>query len=276
MTLMQFLQQRIFTPLKMTTVRDFDRGPLGPNDAEPLLAQWTRTIPRGTEGSGGMVVRRRPTGDDRPRPGVVEHLDHQSSRLLKPASYKFLQTDVLLNAGNATGYGLGMQIRSGRRQAAAVAWRRRLRLHDIESGLPGRQGRRSPRSRTSIPGAPTRLARLPIASPASSLPPPAANATALAQAQRIYADLLKGTTRPSLSSPHQRTPSSPPACSPTTRKSSAARRADGIHCTPVTGLRGGMVIRSFPHSRRRRHARRVTMMTLPDGKIDQFIVSRAG
>jgi CubicO group peptidase (beta-lactamase class C family) len=39
-------------------------------------------------------------------------------RLLKPESYKVLETDVLLTAGNATGYGLGVQIRmaGGRRR----------------------------------------------------------------------------------------------------------------------------------------------------------------
>ena len=40
------------------------------------------------------------------------------------------------------------------------------------------------------------------------------------------------------------------------------------------GLRGGMVIRSF-RIRAGGVTIDVTMMTLPDGKIDQFIVARA-
>src|SRR5213075_864791 len=37
MPLMDFMRQRIFTPLHMTSVTDFNAGPLGPSDAAPLL-----------------------------------------------------------------------------------------------------------------------------------------------------------------------------------------------------------------------------------------------
>ena len=43
--------------------------------------------------------------------------------LLKPASYRLMQTEVLLEAGNTSGYGLGLQIRvaaGGRRISTAA------------------------------------------------------------------------------------------------------------------------------------------------------------
>jgi CubicO group peptidase (beta-lactamase class C family) len=75
---MQFLQQRIFTPLKMTSVADFNTGPLGPNDAQPLLRHGLGPFRAAPKEGRGMVVWRRPARHDRPRPGVVEYLDHES------------------------------------------------------------------------------------------------------------------------------------------------------------------------------------------------------
>ena len=106
------------------------------------------------------------------------------------------------------------------------------------------------------------------------LTPPPANATALAQAKQIYADLMKGTIDRSAVYAvrerflHRR------RVGRLCRQPRAARRAVGVHGRrrrPPRGhdasripVRAGTVLLD------------VSMMVLPDGKIDQFIVSRAG
>ena len=73
MRFMEFLTQRIFPPLKMTSVGDFDTGPLGANDAEAAVAECARSVPAGAERGGRVAVWRRTARDDRPRSGALEH-----------------------------------------------------------------------------------------------------------------------------------------------------------------------------------------------------------
>jgi len=163
---MQFLQQRIFTPLKMTTVADFDRGPLGPNDAQPLLRNGLgpfRAAPKEAAGwlfGAGQLAM---TAHDL----ALWNISIMNRSLLKPASYRFLETDVLLEAGNATGYGLGMQVRT-------IGGRRRLSHGGAVSGyttsnLVYPDDKAAITAFTNIyPARPMRPDRSPIVWPASS------------------------------------------------------------------------------------------------------------
>jgi CubicO group peptidase (beta-lactamase class C family) len=269
---MQFLQQRIFTPLKMTSVADFDRGPLGADDAQPLLRHGLgpfRAAPKDAAGwlfGAGQLAM---TAHDL----ALWNISIINQSLMKPASYKFLQTDVLLDAGNATGYGLGVQVR-------VAAGKRRLVHGGAVSGYTT-SNMVYPDDKAAItvftniyPGAADAPGSIANRIAAVILPPPAANAAALAQAQRIYEGLTNGTIDRSLF-----TPSANAFFTAEVLKDYAASLAPlGAPTEFIAGgdgLRGGMVIRSF-RVRAGGVLLDISMMALPDGKIDQFIVSRAG
>ena len=103
---------------------------------------------------------------------------------------------------------------------------------------------------------------------------PPANAEALAQAQRIYAGLTKGTIDRTLFTPSANAFFTADVLADYAR--SLGPLGEPTEFTAGgEGLRGGMLIRSY-----RIRAGGVTMdlttMTLPDGKIDQYIIARAG
>ena len=272
MAFMQFLQQRIFTPLKMTSVADFDRAPLGAADAQPLLRHALgpfREAPKEAAGwlfGAGQLAM---TSHDL----ALWNISIMSQSLLKPASYKFLETDVLLDAGNATGYGLGVQVR-------VAAGKRRLVHGGAVSGYTT-SNIVYPDDKAAItvftniyPGAADAPGSIANRVANIILAPPPANATALAQAQKIYADLVKGTIDRSLF-----TPSANAFFTDAVLKDYASSLGPLGAPTEFTAggdaLRGGMVIRGFT-IRAGGVVLSVTMMVLPDGKIDQYIVSRAG
>jgi len=269
---MQFLQQRIFTPLKMTSVADFNTGPLGPNDAQPLLRHGLgpfRAAPKEAAGwlfGAGQLAM---TAHDL----ALWNISIMNQSLLKPASYKIQQTDVLLEAGNATGYGLGVQVR-------VAAGKRRIVHGGAVSGYTT-SNMTYPDDKAAItvftniyPGAADAPGSIANRIAAVIMTPPPANAAALAQAQRIYTDLTKGSIDRSLF-----TASANAFFTADVLADYAASLAKLGVPTEFTaggdGLRGGMTIRTF-RIRAGGVLLDVTMMVLPDGKIDQFIVSRAG
>jgi CubicO group peptidase (beta-lactamase class C family) len=104
---MQFLQERIFTPLHMTTATETDTKPLAASDARGYRRFALGPVrPAPKEGSGwlyamgGLAM----TAEDLARWDVSE-IDQS---LLKPESYKAQQTPVILNDGKDSGYGLGV------------------------------------------------------------------------------------------------------------------------------------------------------------------------
>ena len=269
---MQFLQQKIFAPLQMKTVVDFDRGPLGANDAQPLLRHGLgpfRPAPKEAAGwlfGAGQLAM---TAHDL----ALWNISMMNQSLLKPASYKFLQTDVLLDAGNATGYGLGVQVRM-------VGGKRRLSHGGAVSGyttsnLIYPDDKAAITAFTNIyPGAADAPGSIANRIAGVIMPPPASNAAALDQAQRIFSGLTKGTIDRSLF-----TPSANAFFTAEVLADYAASLSPLGTPTEFTaageGLRGGMVLRGF-RVRAGGVLLDISMMVLPDGKIDQFIVSRAG
>jgi CubicO group peptidase (beta-lactamase class C family) len=271
-TFMQFLRQRIFTPLKMTTVMDFDAGPLSPTDAQPLLRHGLgpfRPAPKEAAGwlfGAGQLAM---TAHDL----SLWNISMMNQSLLKPASYKILQTETLLESGNTTGYGLGVQVRM-------TGGRRRIVHGGAVSGYTT-TSQVFPDDKAAIvaytniyPGAANapgmiadRIARVIFTEPP-------ANADALAQAKRIYAGLTKGTIDRSLF-----TPSANAFFTADVLADYAKSLGPLGEPTEFTaggdGLRGGMTIRGY-RVRAGGVVLDITMMVLPDGTIDQFIVSRAG
>lgn len=269
---MQFLQQRIFTPLKMTSVRDFNNGPLGPSDAQPLLRNGLgpfRAAPKEAAGwlfGAGQLAM---TAHDL----ALWNISIMNQSLLKPASYKFLETDVLLESGLATGYGLGMQVRN-------VGGKRRLSHGGAVSGyttsnLVYPDDKVAITAFTNIyPGAADAPGSIANRIASIVLTPPPANATALAQAQQIYARLLKGTIDRSLFTPAANAFFTAEVVDDYA-KSLGPLGAPTEFTSQGESLRGGMVIRGYT-IKAGGVTMSLTMMVMPDGKIDQYIVSRAG
>jgi D-alanyl-D-alanine carboxypeptidase len=107
--LLEFLGSRVFTPLGMTSVADIDRQTLGPNDPVGYMRYALgplRVAPK--EGKGWLFAAGElaMTAEDLAR-WDVGMLDQ---KLLKPASYRQMQTEVLLKDGLGIHYGLGIDV----------------------------------------------------------------------------------------------------------------------------------------------------------------------
>ena len=131
MRFMEFLRARIFTPLKMTSVADFDTGPLSAADAGAYLRNGLGPLrPRPKEamgwlfGAGQLAM----TAHDL----AVWNLAVMNQSILRPESYRTQQTEVILQTGKATGYGLGVSI-------SAPGGRRRISHGGAVSGYSDQQ-----------------------------------------------------------------------------------------------------------------------------------------
>jgi CubicO group peptidase (beta-lactamase class C family) len=107
--LLPFLTARIFKPLQMNSVVNIDQDRLTESDPVGYL-RYALGPPRPApkEGKGWLFAAGElaMTAEDLARwnVGMLER------RLLKPASYDRMQTDVLLKSGLAAGYGLGLDV----------------------------------------------------------------------------------------------------------------------------------------------------------------------
>ncbi len=204
---------------------------------------------------------------------AVWNIAVMNQSLLKPASYKSQQTVMLLDAGSATNYGLGVNI-------ATVGGRRRISHGGAVSGYTT-ASQIFPDDRTSIvvftniypgaAGAPNMIAER-IAR--AIFPPPAVNADSLAQAKRIYDGLVTGAIDRALFTPAANAYFTTEVLSDYA-KTLAPLGPPTEFVAGGEGPRGGMIIRSY-RIRAGGVLLELTTMTLPDGKIDQYIISRAG
>jgi len=109
MPLLQFLQTRIFAPLGMQSVSDVDRSRLGDTDATGYL-RYALGPPRPApkEGAGWLFAMGElaMTASDLAKWDIS--IINQS--LLKPSSYKEMETEVKLKNDEGTSYGLGVFI----------------------------------------------------------------------------------------------------------------------------------------------------------------------
>jgi D-alanyl-D-alanine carboxypeptidase len=194
--------------------------------------------------------------------------------VLRPASYREQQSDVRLADGTATGYGLGVNV-------GTQGGRRRISHGGAVSGYTTSNSI-YPDDRAAIvvftnispgaAGAPGQIAER-IANIVFA-PAETAGAAARESAHRIYDGLTKGTIDRALLTPAANAyftqevlsdyaASLAPLGSPTEFAASGE------------SLRGGMTIRSY-RIRAGGVSMELTTMTLPDGRIDQYIISPAG
>ena len=111
MPLLQFLQQKVFTPLGMTSVMDTDQSKLGDTDPTGYLRYALGPLrPAPKEGKGWLFA----AGElAMPAQDLAKwDISMIDQKLLKPASYREMQTDVLLKNGLDTHYGLGVDVSS--------------------------------------------------------------------------------------------------------------------------------------------------------------------
>ena len=269
----EFLQQRVFAPLRMTSVRDFDRAPLAATDAQPLLRNALgpfREAPKEAAGwlfGAGQLAM---TAHDL----ALWNISMIDRSLLKPESYKVMHTDMLLAPGTATGYGLGVQV-------SAPGGRRRIAHGGAVSGYTT-ASRIYPDDRAAVvvftniyPGAANapgaiadRIANVIFAES------DAARAAARDQARAIYDALVKGQLDRTLFTPAANAYFTAEVLADYATSLSPLGAPTEFVSTGESP-RGGMLIRSY-----RIRAGNVTMdlttMTLPDGKLDQYVISRAG
>jgi D-alanyl-D-alanine carboxypeptidase len=111
MPLLQFLQTRVFAPLSMKSVANIDQEKLGDTDAtgyKRYALGPPRVAPK--EGKGWLFAMGElamPAGDlARWDISIIEQ------KLLKPSSYSELETEVRLKNGLGTQYGLGVDVSS--------------------------------------------------------------------------------------------------------------------------------------------------------------------
>jgi len=269
MRLMDFLQERIFTPLGMTSVQDVDVAPLGAADAAGWLRNALgplRPAPKEAKGwlfaAGGLAM----TAHDL----ALWDISVIDRTILQSASYRTMQTDVLLASGVASRYGLGVNVAlaGGRRQIAhGGAVSGYLTCNQIY-----------PDERAAIvvfsniyPGAAAPAAR--IAERIATVifePADAEAAKALNQARQVFADLQKGKIDRALFTPNANAYFSDEALRDyaSSLKPLGAPR-ESIQVTQ--SLRGGMTCRSF-RIKCRAKTLALSMQVLPDGKIEQYLV----
>jgi D-alanyl-D-alanine carboxypeptidase len=116
MPLLQFLSQRVFTPLAMKSVADTNENKLPPTDPSGYFRYALGPLhPAPKEGRGWMFAAGElaMTAEDLAR-WDISIIDQT---VLKPVSYREMETEVVLKNGVGTRYGLGMFVTSanGRR-----------------------------------------------------------------------------------------------------------------------------------------------------------------
>ena len=111
MPLLQFLQEKVFTPLGMKSVSDTDQARLGDTDPTGYLRYALGPLrPAPKEGKGWMFA----AGELAMPAAELAKWDISiiDQKLMKPASYREFSTEVLLRNGLGTHYGLGVDVNS--------------------------------------------------------------------------------------------------------------------------------------------------------------------
>src|SRR5437016_1419997 len=111
MPLLQFLQQKVFAPLGMTSVLNIDQDRLTESDPTGYLRYALGPLrPSPKEGKGWLFA----AGELAMRAEDLARWDISiiDQKVLKPASYRELGTEIVLKNGVGTQYGLGVSVGS--------------------------------------------------------------------------------------------------------------------------------------------------------------------
>lgn len=264
--LLDFLQQRVFRPLGMTSVANIDEAALGPADPA-RYRRYAQGPPRPApkEGRGWIFAAGElaMTASDLAR-WDVSVIDRT---VLKPASYDALETEVLLAKGVGAGYGLGVSV--------GISDGRRLIQHGGEVSGFTAQNKVYPDERAAVvvltnldatnasSQAATKIASLLFAPPATQGP--------LDQARQILTGLQKGRVDRPLFTPNANAYFTDQALQDLA--SSLGRLGAPTELTQEgQSLRGGMTFRRY-RAVYPKQTLEITTFTMPDGLLEQFIVA---
>lgn len=268
MPLLRYLSSRIFEPLGMQSVVNIDQDHLADTDPTGYMRYALgplRAAPR--EGKGWLFAAGElamPVADL-----AKWDIAMMSQRLLKTSSYQEMQRDVLLKNGTATGYGLGITVRS-------QAGRRMLEHSGEVSGFTA-ENVVFPEDRTAVIVLTNQDAVNASAQIARKIAPllfagnTAVIAEKVARARKILEQLQQGKIDRSLFTDNANSYFDQQALQDfATSLGSLGPSQDFQQSTEQ--LRGGMTYRAY----RAKFAEKVLSIStfeMPDGKIEQFLVS---
>ena len=266
MPLFDFLQQRVFTPLGMASIQNIDEAGLGPADAARYMRFATSPVrPAPKEGRGWIFAAGElaMTASDLAK-WDISMID---KTVLKPSSYQALETEVLLASGVGTGYALGVSV------SREAGGHRRVAHSGEVSGFTA-QNLVYPDDRIAVVVL-TNLDATDASGQAASaiaslLLAPAQASGPTDQARTILAGLQHGQVNRTLFSDNANFYFSKQALADLAASLGPLGPPTAVEQT-ATGLRGGMTFRSFKVTFPKA-AFSIVTFTLPDGKLEQFIV----
>jgi CubicO group peptidase (beta-lactamase class C family) len=266
--LLKFLQEKVFTPLEMTSVMDTDQEKLGDTDPTGYL-RYALGPPRpaAKEGKGWLFA----AGElAMPAQDLAKwDISIINQKLLKPASYSEMGSDVRLKNGLATNYGLGVSVGS-------QAGHRALSHGGEVSGFTA-QNVVFPDDRAAIVVLTNQDAASAAGPIAGGIAPllfatndPATPAK-LEQAKKIFADLQQGKIDRSLFTSNANAYFSEQALEDF-KTGLAPLGTPQTFVQASQGLRGGMTLRvyivRFPQK-----VLRAWTYEMPDGKLEQYQIA---
>jgi len=267
--LFDFLTQRIFRPLGMTSVWNSDQTQLAPPDATAYYRHALGPLrPAPKEGAGWMFA----AGELAMTAHDLALWDRSliAQSLLKPESYKEMFTEVKLKDGKGSGYGLGVEVRdrNGHRSiehsgevSGFVSDNEVLIDAGVAVAVLTNEDAVNAASNIAVAIAPI------VVQSAASIPLAAAEQQAL----EIYRGLQLGKIDRSLLAPNLNDYFTAEALADF--QSSLAPLGEPLSLRQTqTELRGGMTFRSFTITYPDRRLE-LTTYTYPDGRLEQYLIA---
>jgi CubicO group peptidase (beta-lactamase class C family) len=269
MPLIDFLRRRVFTPLQMTSVYDVDAAPLPAGDPSRYLRYALGPLrPAPKEGKGWLFA----AGELAMTAADLAKWDISliDESLLKPASYRELEREVLLANGTGTHYGLGVSVNNV--DGHHIVW------HNGEVSGFTTQNSVYPEERMAIvvlvnldaTSAGDQIAQR-IAQTLFATTSDAATDAATAQARKIFEGLQKGEIDRGLFTPNANAYFSEHALKDFATSLGPLGAPQEFTQTRQS-LRGGMTLRSYRVKFAGKTVRAWTF-AMPDGKLEQFMVA---
>jgi CubicO group peptidase (beta-lactamase class C family) len=267
MPVIEFLRKRVFTPLQMTTVYDVDAAPLPDGEPSRYLRYAIGPLrPAPKEGAGWLFAA-----------GELAMTAHDlalwdisliDQRVLKPASYRELETEVPLKNGVGSHYGLGVGV--------SMTDGRRLISHGGEiSGFTARNDV-YPDNRVAVvvlTNLDATNASEQLATKIGTILFAATDIPATEQARRIFDGLQHGRIDRALLTSNANAYFSDQAIADFAASLALLGTPQEFALT-AQSLRGGMTLRRFRIKFPQKTLRLTTFM-MPDGKLEQYQLAAA-
>jgi D-alanyl-D-alanine carboxypeptidase len=266
--LLQFLQEKVFTPLGMKSVADTDQAKLGDTDPTGYLRYALGPLrPAPKEGKGWLFA----AGElAMPAQDLARwNISIMDQKLLKPASYLEFEKEVVLKNGVGTHYGLGLDVNM-------EAGHRALSHGGEVSGFTS-ENIVFPDERVAIAVLTNQDAAGAAGQIAHGIAPlllatdDPATPQKLAQARKIFEGLQQGTVDRSLFTDNANSYFSDAALRDFAAGLGPLGKVEGM-VQVRAGLRGGMTLRVY----RVRFAQKTLQAwsyEMPDGKLEQYQIS---